>query len=85
MSYHGVLNYTLYTNVFPAVQIHCAKTRNTKTLHFTTTTYVYVCVCVAHVKIQRSQAILPTEREKKKTIPRRENSRRCFRVTSCQL
>lgn len=65
MSYHGVLNYTLYTNVFPAVQIHCAKTRNTKTLHFTTTTCVYVCVCVAHVKIQGSQAILPTEREKK--------------------
>lgn len=70
MSYHGVLNYALYTNVFLAVQIHCAKTRNTKTLHFTTTIYVAV-----HVKIQGSQAILPTETKReidsgeRKTLP----------------
>lgn len=61
MSYHGVLNYALYTNVFLAVQIHCAKTRNTKTLHFTTTIYVAV-----HVKIQGSVRLFYRQRRKER-------------------
>lgn len=68
--------YFIYTNVFLVVQIYCAKTRNTKTLHFTTK------FMVVYVRIQGSQAILPTK--KRNNSRERKYSHWCFKITSYQ-